>query len=297
MLKIPYQCILFVLFCVGYGVNSSAQTRDLYPFSLSQTFNQQGLINSAVSNDTNFFEVDFTNRTLIGVFNGVSQNYLSAYLSSNGKSENTRHSFGLMTVNKNEGEYIKRNRLYLRYGVQVAVSKKSKVSLGTSFGFINYLFESSVANGGGAAFARDLNIGAVYSLPKFNVGFSVNQLFYPELRPMNERIRLTRYYNTSLYYRIPVNEIVSFDSYALISFYEQGLLTMKYSIVSLFKNHFQVGAGYNFNQGVDAYLGLKKLEISGSNFDFMVSFLAYNTRQLSNNTDSSVEFSIRYFIE
>lgn len=294
-LKTSFLRILFILFCTYYFINSQGQTYELYPYSISQTFNQQGLINSAISIDTNFFEVDFTNRTLIGVFNGVSQNYLSTYISS--KVNNTRHTFGLMAVNKNEGDYIKRNRLYLRYGVQVALSKKSKVSLGSSFGFINYLFESSVANGGGSALAKDLNIGVVYSFSKLNIGASVNQLFYPELSPLNERIVLTRYYNTNICYNILVNKSLYFDTYAFTSFYEEGLLTMKLSVISVLNSHFQVGAGYNYNHGIDAYLGFKKFKISDSNFDFMVSFLAYNTRKLSSNTDSSVEFSIRYFIE
>lgn len=275
----------------------AAQQKQLYPFGLSQTFNQQSLVNSAISSDTNFFEVNFSNRTLLGVFNGVSQNYLSAYLSSTGNGKNTRQNFGLIAVNKNEGDYIKRNRLYLRYGIQLGISKKSNMSLGTSLGFINYVYESSVANGGSSAYAKDLNIGAVYSLPYFNVGFSINQLFYPELRPLNEVVKLTRYYNVSSYYKLVVDSYLSFNSYALASFYTTGLLTMKYSLISEIQKQFQVGVGYNFNQGIDVYLGIKKVTVSASNFDFMVSFLAYNTRKLSSTTDQSVEFSIRYFIE
>ncbi len=297
VLKTYYLSVSFLLFLVCQFYNGFAQSTELYPYNISQTFNQTSLINSAIGSDTNFFEVDFTNRTLVGVFNGVSQNYLNVYLSSTGNSENTRHSFGAMAVNKNEGDYIKRNRLYLRYGVQVAISRKSRVSLGTSLGFINYLFESSVANGGGSAFARDLNIGAVYAYPNFNVGIAVNQIFYPELSPLNERIRLTRYYNANSYYRLTIDQDVALELYALASFYEAGLLTMKASLITVLRKQFLVGGGYNYNQGIDAYIGLRKLKIGSSNFDLMVSFLAYNTRKLSSTTDRSIEFSIRYFIE
>ncbi len=297
VLKTYYHSVLFLLFLVCQSYYGIAQSTELYPYQISQTFNQSSLLNSAIASDTNYFGVDFTNRTLIGVFNGVSQNYLNVYLSSTGNSENTRHSFGAMAVNKNEGDYIKRNRLYLRYGVQVAISRKSRVSLGSSLGFINYLFQSSVANGGGSAFARDLNIGAVYAYPNFNLGVSVNQLFYPELSPLNERIRLTRYYNANSYYRLTIDQVVALELYALASFYEAGLLTMKSSLIAVLRRQFLVGGGYNYNQGIDAYIGLRKLEIASSNFDFMVSFLAYNTRKLSTTTDRSIEFSIRYFIE
>ena len=113
VLKTYYHSVLFLLFSVCQSYYGIAQSTELYPYSISQTFNQSSLINSAIASDTNYFGVDFTNRTLLGVFNGVSQNYLNVYLSSTGNSENTRHSFGAMAVNKNEGDYIKRNRLYL----------------------------------------------------------------------------------------------------------------------------------------------------------------------------------------
>lgn len=285
--------IVFILVFIGTTGRLCAQIGDNAPFVYDQFFQNYYLLNPANQDDTQRFHLKLGNRTLTGMFEGVNRFYADADLALPTKNEQRFQGLGLLATNNRDGEYLNRNRLYLRYFWRTALNEYASISAGAAIGAINYFFKSSQASPGGSSTRPDANLGIWYLRQKWQLGLSYQQILKPRLQPLNQSYLLADYLNLTACYRLDFSPDIAMHTHAYLYFQSPQTLRLEIAPLFLFYDKLQLGANYRHDRGIALLLGLKSIEIGHGQLQLMASYLI-STRQLTSMDDGVVEFSLGY---
>lgn len=281
--------IIFIVKTVVLGqTNTSfAPVQDLF-------YKNYYLLNAAKSDTSKAPEVVFGNRSLTGVFSGISENFLGFHATKATSQPLNQHGLGVYIHNSNQGEFIHNNRIYARYSWTTRLSVDKAVSLGVQVGVVNYQFEPSVASAGGSDIAPDLGIGIWFLSSNLQIGLAANQLLNSTLQPINEVYILNTYYNLMAKGRIDFTPFVFAELHARATYSSSLNFSAQLSPLVVIHDLLEVGVGYQYDKGMLSSLGLRGVKLGKGNLKFAVSYLLINTRKTFNFTDAVLEFFLGY---
>lgn len=284
--------VLFFLFSAQI---SWAQVTNTFFLSPNQFFNHYYLLNPANNSDKEKFELSAGNRSMIGVFSGVANTYGNLKYSKISENSKQIHTLGIYFTNLRKGEYIQLNKMNLRYAWTLALSGKTSLSAGASFGLVNYKLAGSIASAAGVDNGVDIGAGLWLLSESFTLGLALQQVLNTTLQPIDEKLELNRYINLNPEYKLSVGP---FDYVKLRVWYLHSLTNelsqWMFSPVYSWKKKLDIGGGYDHSKGIYAYTGLENVQLGHGYFRLGVSYLLISTRKLSNNMDSAIEFSLAY---
>ncbi|MBX9853465.1 MAG: type IX secretion system membrane protein PorP/SprF [Cytophagaceae bacterium] len=268
-----------------------AQVNSSLPNYFDQFFNNYYLLNPANTDSSYKISVKFSDKTQIGLFQGINKIYLDADLKVP-SSGNNFHCFGIQAINNKEGDFIHKNKFTGRYSWRTQISEKSFLSAGISLGFINYSFSSSQAGGGGSSITPDGNAGIWYLRKNLSAGFSIQQIFNGKIRPVNQPFILNRYYNFTAKYFLKINPFLNIHTHAYSGF--QKGEPVNFALASLCELHEKLEAGINYHpgHGLIYVAGLKKIRLGTSLLSFYFSYFAGNSN--INVRDNALEIQLSY---
>lgn len=251
----------------------------------SQTILNPYIINPSAI-DTNYsIKVRFNNVSEIGLFKGVNRFYLDADKKFGSSKKERLHYGGIQLTSSRLGEYIRKNRVQLRYSLYTQLSKKTAVSAGISFGLINYSFQTTQGGSGGSDTGPDGAFGLHLLRNKFAVGVSVQQLFPTVLQPIDKTFEFNRLYNFDvqrIFFLSP-----QFNLNTQVVFQLKGESNYAYSFNCMLDYNDRLFAGvsdYSLKK-TSVNLGLKQAIFSYYDFSFFVAYTFFHSSiPLSDNT-------------
>lgn len=269
------------------------QIDDDLPPTFDQFFKNIYLINPAVYDTSQTASFAVGNRTLTGLFEGVSRFYADVNVLIHSRKNRTAHQLGVLAVGGKSGEYFSRNRLYLRYGYNIALSSSIAASAGFSIGLINYSTKASLASSGGSATSPDVSLGLWINSRTWNLGFSSQQLLQPRLQPVGQSYFLSRVFNYNLNNIFKLSSLVSLNSYIYVRQQLNMPLMIQIAPILVWKKIFETGVNYKIDKGLSVLVGLSSVKIYKGDVRLMASYFL-NAKNLSGVNDNVIEFSLGY---
>jgi type IX secretion system PorP/SprF family membrane protein len=163
------------------------------PVLLGNFRENYSFFNPAVANTESKFDFFVTNQRNTGAWSGIQQ-YLAATSMRIGKNKDKFHSLGATLQGEQEGELLRRTRIYANYAFHLKLSKKLWASTGMALGAMNYLVVGTNSSAGGADFAPDGTVGLLVYNENIKIGISVGQMFNNSVQPIVEVYKLGRLY-------------------------------------------------------------------------------------------------------
>lgn len=246
-----------------------SQQVNKYPVEYGQ-FVQTNLLNNPanISNDSNiFFQTGILQHT--GAFKSIRTIY---GLASFKIKKNNLHNFGLQFISNKEGEYISKNYFYGRYSIKIPLNTHYQLSLGTSFGFVNYAFSGSSPYSSGADTKADANLGLYLCNKKYNLGYSINQIMNSSLKPIEETFTLSPYSTINADYTYNLNYNVYLKANLIAHLYSFSTINNNWALIVNHYNKVNWGAGFQSNRGLNYYFGIDKIPIQNDYLNFMFSY-------------------------
>jgi len=290
----------YFLIQIAFTLPTWAQAGDNAPIIYDQFFKNFYLVNPSSSEFENPDKFTFSagNRTLAGLFEGVNRTYADLNFSIlAGKPTKSKpksfHSLGLLVINGRDGDIFQRNRAYGRYSYQLALDKKSALSLGFAAGMVNYAVAASQASGGGSSFAPDANVGIWYLRKKFKIGLSYQQIFQSKLTPVKQYISLDSYFNLNANWKAELGPKTFLQTFGYIKYQPQTPFYSELASILTFYLFFELGANYRHNQGIAILVGFTSIPIGIGTVRLMGSYLI-STRNFTNVNENVLEFSLGY---
>lgn len=293
MARKSHWCYFLLIISLSEGV--FAQSGENTPAIYDQFFKNYYLVNPASNTSEETFALRLGNRTLTGLFQGVNRFYADANLTFSGRNDGQRHAVGIIAMANKDGDYFQRNRIYARYSLLTQLSENASLSAGASFGMVGYTFGSSIASAGGSSSAPDANVGIWYLREKFKLGFSYQQVFAPQLQPLNQLFILNRYLNVNGIYKIEFSPTVTLQTHAYWKWDSTMPFYGELAPIFVFNEWVELGANYRHNRGVAMLFGFPQINIGQGKVYMMASYLI-STRKLSSQNDSVLEFSLGYIL-
>lgn len=171
------------------------QPAGMYPDLLTNSFENPALVNPAHIPAKSRFRFHAARKFRTGVFSKIAANYFTAGGTFAGDAGGNAHSGRLILYNEQEGPYINRPRAYLNYGYEIALSTDARIAAGADMGLGGVSFSTPGGSATGSAYLPDGAIGLSAEYHNIYAGASMMQMFNSTLKPLDEIIRLKRYYN------------------------------------------------------------------------------------------------------
>lgn len=286
---------LFLSFILFYALSNTGKCQTEYnlPPYFDQFFKNFYLLNPAILDTTERIGLSLGNRTLTGLFEGVTRFYGDVSALVHPKNANISHSVGLQAITSKDGPIFSRNRAYFRYAYRTALYGKVSISAGLSLGVVNYTTKGSQANAGGSASVPDGNLGIWLTSPSIQVGFSCQQMLEPNVQPIIQSFRLYRYFNYNLNHLLKLSSSLSLRTSVFVKHQPHLPLNVEAAPLFVWKNIFETGINYKYNKGVALAMGFSNINIYMGHVRVMASYFL-NTHNLSGVNDNVLEFSVGY---
>ena len=263
------------------------------PPAFDQFFKSLYLMNPAIQDTSEKVSLSVGNRTLQGLFEGVTRFYVDGSVLIGSKGYNNVHLLGLQAITGKDGNVFSRNRFYFRYGYQIAMTKKITVSAGLAAGFVNFSTKSSAASGGGNASSFDASLGMWVKSKKLQLGFSCQQLLEPNLQPIAQYSLLPRIFNYNINYFLKISPNVTLNTYFHGRNQPAYTTLLEMAPILLWNKTLETGVNYKYKKGLALVGGFSAIKIYKGNVRGMVSYFI-NTSNLSGVSDSVLELSLGY---
>ncbi|MFN6945728.1 MAG: type IX secretion system membrane protein PorP/SprF, partial [Cytophagaceae bacterium] len=226
----------------------------------------------------------------LGVLQNVKRFYFDADKRIGTPGQSRYHFIGLQAYNSKFGDYIHKSRLMGRYAWYTQLSKKSSVSAGVSLGFINYSFSTTQGGTGGSDFGPDGSVGLQYLRPNTTIGIAIQQIFTPELMPVNQSFRLDRLYNLSLFRRLNIDDQFQLTTFAVIQYSDDNRYNYSFGLLSHLAKNVLLGVNNFSLRKTSVNAGVDRIKVLNQNFMFMATYsFHHHGIPLPSNT---IEFSI-----
>lgn len=140
-----------------------------------------------------------------GIFKEVRSSLITGYLPVGNSN------MGASLYSDRKGKYLSRTRLYGHFSPHIQLTKRSKVAVCLTSGFVNYSIKSNTGGPSGSDFKLDFSLAMTFYTKSSSFAFSVNQILEPEMIPLADK--------------------------HLLPLYLQGAFTKKYGSEGLWKGH------------------------------------------------------------
>jgi hypothetical protein len=251
------------------------------------------LINPAIADTTEKVSLSIGNRTLTGLFEGVTRFYADASFLVQPKGSANFHLLGLQAITRKDGDVFSKNRVYVRYSYRIALSKRFSAAAGLTVGFVNYTTKGTQASAGGSATTPDATLGIILSSRTLHLGYSCQQILQPNIRPVGQTLILYRIFNYNLNYLLKLHPQISLNSFIHVRHQPQFPLLVEVAPILVWNNIVETGVNYQFKKGVAVMAGISSLKIYKGKVRLMASYFL-NTSNISGVNDNIVEFSLGY---
>lgn len=243
---------LFYLRILSLSQSNFGQYLDLYHQNTSS-------ISPSITDTNHLYNFSLNNRSQSGLFEGINQLYANLDLRVASKSTFI-HNAGFSIQNTTEGEFIDRNRAYIKYSIFKRIASRTSISGGASLGAINYIFENSNGGSGGSDTKFDLNLGVNILFRDLTAGVALQQATQPTLQPINARIEHPLFYNSFLMYNFHINQFTKLEVSGLLQMTSEEL---KYSLSGLLvlNNSLDVGVAIRKMKGFVFFAGIHEIAI------------------------------------
>ncbi len=277
-----------ILVCVRLPLK--AQVTQNFPIDITQFFNNYYLVNPAGLYDQDKLTLAMGNRSLTGLFQGVSHNYFDVDLCLDKKNFDR---IGLVMFSKKEGGFIFRNRAYLRYNRTIQTEKGNYLSLGAAAGVVLHQFRATKASAGGSDIAPDFNLGLWYQVRNMKIGASVQQVLEPSLQPIADVYKAYRYYNLMANWNAELSSDVQLELHALGSYQLKQPINTYATVLVNYRQNLDAGLLYKQTKGVSFLAGLNDRKVGAFLLDFNISYLVLNTYKIVSTNDAALEISLQ----
>lgn len=270
--------LLFINLSIAQGNYTSSERFILY-------YKNYHLLNPANADTSYLFDFKIGNKSQTGLFKGVRNIYADIDLSINKQKDKNRNYLGFQFLNRKEGEFISKNRIYLRYGIRLQLKENTIASVGIMGGLVNYTFRSSQAGAGGSSTVPDINIGAWYLWKNFGFGFSGQQLLNSQLSPVVQKFQLTRYYNFTLFNNIRFTDEIYFAPHFYYNYQNRENNSLSLAGIFHFNDLIEAGGGFTFKSGFHLQIGLNSFFTRYGDVQFNFSYwVPYSSPGISDNS-------------
>jgi len=263
--------ILF--FCLGFANTTLAQTNEFsesfifFPKNMSINLPSYCGIDADVQGNIAY-------RSYLGQLSAI-RTYVADFNYNVQKKSKTfpdfnKHIVGAGIYSDREGDFINRNRLFLRYVWHTRISESFHLSGGTSLHVINYIFKASSAGASGSDFAWSGNVSTALYSSTFRLGVSVNDFNQPSLTPIDVPSIVYRYYTIHSEKKISLGANTQFIASARTNIIPEGYSTLMAHLGISFQEKIGLHGFAHNNQGWGIAIDLNHLEVDDSFFD--VSF-------------------------
>lgn len=243
------------------------------PAQFVQFFKTYHLINPSVIGKDSTLQLNTANRSLLGAFTGVRTSYASIHFQLGKASVNKlRNLLGINFINDREGSFISRNRASLLYTVHIPLSSIASLNTGVSAGFINYSYKPSDIDGGGSAFAPNLDVGIWFQTINFNFGISSNQLIASKLRVISETYYIERYYTLNMDRKFELGPHLSLQPALGLRLLNKNTYTIEGAIQLLVQNNLLTALTYKYKRGASVSAGIEHVRVGGYYVRLLCSF-------------------------
>lgn len=263
--------LLLLLLCSS-AISQKSFSQTLNYNQLDQFFNNRYTI-SPVATDTSYqYNIKADNKTQTGLFAGVSKIYFDGDIKIKKNGDNGFHFLGAQVSVNKEGSFIKRNRVYGRYGIYQKLTSSTALSAGVSIGAINYMFQSSQGGSGGSDITPDASIGLSLVTKKFQFGISSQQLFQPKIKPIDQTVVLHRFYNFNASYLFSITNDFELEINGLLQLLNSETKSLFFAPLLRIKDLFKLGGNYNHNQSIAFITGIEKFDFNDYKLSIFASY-------------------------
>lgn len=269
---------MFINLLIAQGNYTSSERFVLY-------YKNYFLLNPANTDTSYLYNIKLGNKSQTGIFKGVNNIYADLDMLLGQNTGKNLSYLGFQFLNRREGEFISKSRIYLRYGVKLQISEKSYVSTGLMGGMVNYTFRSSQAGAGGSSLVPDVNIGIWYFRKSLGIGISGQQLFNSKLRPVVQEFTLNRYVNIVLFTKFRLSEEIDFTPHLYYHYLSRKSSGFMLAGVFLFNEFVEAGGGIAYQTGFHLQLGLNSISTRFGDVRFNFSYWApYSSTGVNDNS-------------
>jgi type IX secretion system PorP/SprF family membrane protein len=261
---------LVVLF--WYAIPLRAQDVAYTPVQFQQFFSACSIINPAANGSVGLFELQSGRQQHGGAWKHISTTFVSANTRFNQRQSGKFQVAGIAFIADNEGQYLKRSRVFLSYGWHTSLSKKVSLGAGASSGIFNYQVASSNAMVGGTAITVDASLGLYLYSTRYYFGVSGNQILNNSLTPLVETTQLIRHVNLMGGYTMDLNKSVSVTPQFLIRYAKGFPLDIDVAAVAVLNNIVTAGINYRHHKGVVPMVGFQEIKMGKGFARLMFSY-------------------------
>ncbi len=235
-------------------------------------------------------------RRNVGIFKNISTTWLDFEINSNLK-KGGNNTFGVILYDDKEGDFIKRNRFYLKYIRHQKINQKLTLASQVTFGGYIFSIKSNNITGSIGEPAIDGNVGLGMYTKLSTIGISVNQFPNSTVQPVNQTILLKRHFNVYASQRFNLLDslyIISRGNIYLIKNSENEF--KNFVSISASINYKILGAGITYNHITGNYfsLSINKLKTKGTaSINVELAYFAPNNKSFAKNTNT-IELALGY---
>lgn len=273
-----------------------------YPIRFTQFYNAYSIINPAWAGTYARLEMVLGNQRMLGNLSKVSTYFLNVNYRINRQilSQKPFSTIGITLYNDREGKYLNRTRFYALYAWHGTIRGNLRISGGLQIGGMNYSVKGTPLTGDGSDIKPDASVGIQLYNQVFHAGFSVNQVFNSEVRPLEEITVLAPYATVAADIWLKTTEWLVISPALSFQFpltgedsrYSKNL----FDIVLLFKfqEKFSISSGIHNNDRIAITAGIDNLLQSTGNLHVYLSY-SFVFRKNTNLSSPLFEIGISYF--
>lgn len=259
-----------ILFC--YPISSRAQEVPYTPVQFQQFFNSYSIINPAAIGSSGSFELQSGRQQHGGAWKHISTTFASANFRFNERRAGKFQVAGIGFIADNEGEYLKRSRVFLSYGWHTTLTKKISLGAGASGGIFTYQVASSNASVSGVATTVDASLGVWLYSAQYYFGVSANQIFNNSLTPLVETTHLVRHANVMGGYTVELNKSLSLLPQFVLRLAKGFPPDIDIAAMAVLNKIVSVGVNYRHHKAVVPMVGFHDVKVGKGSARLMFSY-------------------------
>lgn len=209
-------------------------------------------------------------------------------------------NLGIILTNTREGDLFQQSEVQLVYAYRLMLKENLAFAGGASFGFRNYFTEPTSISPGSSDFIPTANIGIWLSSDIWQTGISFNQVPGESFVPLQERIKLSRYFTFSGERAWQLGHKINFITAGLLILPMEARIRFNVSGIFEFNKLVNCGLSYRYKEAVSVIAGLNKIDLSGGKEEKKSKAGFYLSYSFPAGVDYKglhiVELSLRYFV-